>query len=180
MDQWIKDAAANLISAYKETDEGVAFLKKHKELDLLNVVLFLQYPSEYFCRIQRIHDLCSFMWAIEMFLYQQRNMEFDGFFGFVRRNFQVASTENVPILTYLILNCEHAYFAEELVNVYSKLFEKQYVLFIEDLKRRNDWKRIINGMPAGDWNAFKRGLAKLGNSKFELELKEYASSIDKE
>ncbi len=183
VDHWINDQADCFISEYKKTKDGEEFLKKHNKADLRKTIVFLQYPIEYFAAIQEIPDLFSYIWAFQLYLFKAREIgqktDFTDFYHFLHINFQSANRQNVPILTHLILVCDYAVLGEALVDIYTKLFEFQYEVFISDLGGRKNWKYVINSLTAGDWRAFKAGLAKLSTSKFELELKGYVASLEK-
>jgi hypothetical protein len=183
VDRYINEQANCLISEYKKTKDGEEFLKKHNEADLRKTIAFLQYPIDYFAAIQGIPDLFSYIWAFQLYLYKAREIgQKTGlldFYQFLLINFRSANRQNVPILTHLILVCDYAVLGEALVDVYTKLFEFQYEVFLNDLVQRKNWKYVINSLTAGDWRAFKAGLAKLGTSKFELELKDYVASLEK-
>lgn len=172
-----------LVSKFKGTDEGKLFFKNHDEFLFRKSLSFLQYPKEFFASIERIPDLCTYFWTYQFYVHNNRevfqNFGLNDFFQFLHFNFSTVDRQNVPILTHLILVCDAAVFEEALTDIYSKLFEFHSGIFINDLKQRKNWRIIIDHLPAGDWRAFKAGISKLGSSAFELELKAYVASIEK-
>jgi hypothetical protein len=176
----INDQIDSLIGRFKGTGDGREFLQKHLEQDLKKVVFFLQSPSDGFCAVQDVQNICPYIWAIDWYLSKHREPAFIGFFGFLRRNFQAANAENVQWLTHLILHCGHAFLEEALANHYTVLFENSPGLFVKELEKTKDWRKVIATALGGDWRAFKAGLAKLKDSRFEVELKDYVRSLVKD
>lgn len=173
-----------LISQIKESPEGGRFLKEHSESDIVKVIWFLQYPRERFDAVKDITGLCDYIWAIQRYSFEKgrrggQKIYLNDFFGFLHDNFLTADCQNVKILTYLLLNCDIAVLGEALADSYTRLFECQPALFVEDLKTRENWKDIVRLLGAGDTRAFGIGLSKLGSSPFELELKAWVAALEK-
>ena len=169
----------NIVSKFKQTEVGRGFLINHSEKDLEKVLAFLQDPLRNFHSVQRVADVCSYEYAYAKYLAETKQKDDAGYLKFFSTHFRVATDDNVPILTYLILNCHNAFLGEALVDRYTMLFGSSPEIFIKDLRRRTNWKHIVDETRAGNWQAFKEGLAKLGDSGFELELKNYVLSISK-
>jgi hypothetical protein len=149
----------------------------HSERDFEKVLAFLQDPLRNFQGVQRVANVCSYIGAYVSYLAQTKQKDDAGYMDFFSKHFRIATDDNVPILNYLILNCHDAFLEESLVGHYTELFGASPKIFVKDLRRRANWKRIVDECRAGDWRAFMGGLAKLGNSGFEQELKKYALSI---
>jgi hypothetical protein len=166
------------INKFKQTEVGRSFLKDHSEKDLVKVLAFIQDPVRNFPDVQSVADVCSYMHAYAQYI-SETNDDAIGYLTFFSTHFRIATDENVPILDYLMLNCHNAFLMDAIADYYTKLFAVSPEIFVKDLKRRANWKRIVDEAGAGDWRAFKEGLAKLGNAGFERELKNYALSVYK-
>jgi hypothetical protein len=168
----------NVVGKFKQSEVGRAFLKNHSEKDLEKVLAFIQDPVRNFPDVQRVTNLCSYIHAYGQYI-TEKNDDPAGYLTTFSMCFRVATDENVPILTYLILNCHNAILSEGFADEYTKLFAVSPEIFVKDLKRRANWKTVVFLAGGGNWELFKQGLAKLGNSGFELELKNYALSMYK-
>jgi hypothetical protein len=80
--------------------------------------------------------------------------------------------EKFYVITFLVLNCYSAVYGELLDDLYMDLFGSHTELFIKQLKKRGDWKRIVDRGTAS-MRQFVVVINNLGNSDFEKELKEY-------
>jgi hypothetical protein len=83
-------------------------------------------------------------------------------------------------LAFLLLNdsaCGH--WGEELADCYTILFGKDPVPFVKDLKKRADWRSVVDSLQSGSGSEFMRGVSKLGNSMFERELRSYLTFMDR-
>jgi hypothetical protein len=169
----------NIVSKFKQTERGRVFLMDHSERDLEKVLAFLQDPLRNFQGVQRVADVCSYIGAYVIYLAETKQKDDAGYIKFFSTHFRIATDANVPILSYLMLNCHDDFLMEAIVGRYTELFGVSPEIFVKDLRRRANWKRIVDEAGTGDWRAFKEGLAKLGNSEFELELKNYVASISK-
>jgi hypothetical protein len=168
-----------IVSKFKQSEVGRAFLINHSEKDLEIVLSFQWDPLRNFQKVQRVANVCSYIWAYAGYLAETKQKDDAGYLDFFSKHFRIATDDNVPILTYLLLNCNNAFLGEELSDVYTTLFGSSPKIFIKDLRRRKNWKQIVDETRAGNWRAFKEGLAKLGDSGFELELKNYVLSMSK-
>jgi hypothetical protein len=154
-------------------------MTNHSEKDLERVLAFLQDPVRNFRSVQRVADECSYEYAYANYLAETKQKDDAGYLTFFSTRFRIATDDNVPILTYLLLNCHNAFLGESLADRYTVLFKSSPEIFIKDLRRRKNWKQIVDETRGGDWQAFREGLAKLGDSGFELEFKNYVLSIFK-
>jgi hypothetical protein len=151
----------------------------HSERDFEKVLAFLQDPLRNFQGVQRVANVCSYIGAYVSYLAQTKQKDDAGYMDFFSKHFRIATDDNVPILNYLMLTCHDAFLMEAIADRYTVLFKVSPEIFAKDLRRRANWKQIVDRAGGGDWRAFKEGLAKLGNSAFELELKNYVLSISK-
>jgi len=184
LDHKLNDQVAGFINEFKRTEDGNIFLRNHSEKGLRISLLFLQCPKRYFGAIQNVSELCSDLWAIQLFFWdlrrEGRKPGLNDFYGCLRDNFEKADARNVPILTYLLLACDTGALSESLAERYTRLFEFHHDMFLLDLKQRTNWRDVVRSIMAGDWRAFNAGLSKLGNSEFELKLKGFVASLIKE
>ena len=169
----------NIVSKFKQSEVGKAFLLGHSEKDLEIVLAFLRDPVRNFPRVQRVANVCSYIYAYACYLAETNDKDEAGYHDLSIKYFWPATDENVPILTYLVMNCHNAFLGESFVDEYTKLFGASPEVFVRDLRRRPNWKEIVRHLTSGYWGAFTDGLARLGNSGFERELKDYALSISK-
>jgi hypothetical protein len=165
---------------FKETNVGRAFLANHSQKDLEIVLRFLRDPLTNFRDVQSLPDICSYIYAYANYLAESKGDDTAGYLVFLSTNFRTANEENVPVLTYLIMNCRNAFLGEAFADRYAVLFETSPSIFVKDLMKRRNWKQVVNELRGGNWGAFKAGLAKLGDSPFELELKSYVLSMERD
>lgn len=168
-----------IVSKFKQSEVGKAFLINHSEKDLEIVLSFQRDPLRNFQDVQRVANVCSYIYAYANYLAETKQKDDAGYLDFFSKHFRIATDDNVPILTYLLLNCNNAFLGEALADRYTTLFGSSPKIFIKDLRRRKNWKQIVDETRAGNWQAFEEGLAKLGDSGFELELKNYVLSMFK-
>jgi hypothetical protein len=149
---------------------------------LEKVILFVKDPMKYsyLPRTMDGYQLWTYIRLYDNFLYEAKKIGGGTYF------FQQLSTitetmndEKVTLVTSLFINCNGAFNCELLCSLYTVLFGRNPALFVKDLEKRKDWKRVIGDLAPGDYEAFRAGLAKLGDSKFEKELKTYWSECEK-
>jgi hypothetical protein len=167
----------NIVAKFKHSEVGKVFLRDHSEKNLETVVAFLQDPMRNFRRVQGVADVCSYIYAYANYLTETKEKDEAGYHDLGIKYFRVATDKNVPILTYLVMNCHNAFLEESFVDEYTMLFGATPEVFVRDLRRRPNWRQVVDQVRGGYWGAFKDGLAKLGNSEFERQLKDYALSI---
>jgi hypothetical protein len=174
-DQDIKEQ----IKEIKLLEDGREFFNDHSEENMYKIIRFVHNPTKHFPSILNIKDWCSYIQVWDFYLIKVKR-EAIGCFGTLMRDFCDVDEEKVAILTFLLStgrNC--GLYQEALSTRYSRLFSSNPIVFIEDLKKRKDWRDIIETLQVGDWNAFKVGLTKLGDSEFEIGLKSYASYLER-
>lgn len=162
----------NIVGKFKQSEVGEDFLLNHSEKNLKIVLAFLQDPVRNFRQVQGVADVCSYIYAYANYLTETRQTDEAGYLCFLSKHFQIATDNNVPVLTYLVLSCHNAFLSEGFADQYSRLFGMYPEVFIKDLRQRANWKRIVYEGAMENWQAFNEGLAKLGNSGFERELKD--------
>ncbi len=170
--------ARNAVGKFKQSEVGRVFLRDHSEKDLEKVAAFLRDPVANFRGVRSVGDICAYVHAYAQYI-SETGDDPAGYLKFLSRHFRVATKDNVPILTYLVLNCRNAFLSEAWIAHYAELLRDYPRLFAEDLSRRKNWKRIVEEASMDDPQAINEGLAKLGQSKFELALKSCVSSISK-
>jgi len=160
----------------------LSYPRINSEEALEKVILFVNDPLKYSDLPHAMdgYQLWNYIYLYDSFLFQTKKSKVEFFF------FQQLDTltktmndEKVMLVTTLFINCHGALYCEGLCGYYTELFGRYPALFVKDLKKRNDWKRIIGDLAPGDYEAMKAGLAKLGDSKFERELKEFWVECEK-
>ncbi len=82
--------------------------------------------------------------------------------------------KTIKLVTYLLHErMPDGVTGEMLAYMYTELFEAYPGQFVIDLKARPDWKSVIDRLAIGGYKQLRAGLAKLGDTKFEKELKAY-------
>jgi hypothetical protein len=165
------EGIATQIAELKRTDYGGRFMEGKSDKDLETVILFLQDPGEYFQSVKKIANLFSYIEVYSRYLGEEKKSGC-GFNFFLREHFDVVDETRAEILIYLLMSADGEY-VEEAADWFTVAFNSYPDVFVRIL-RDKDWKRIVDRLDAGNWNEFKSGLAKLGNSKFEKVFREYA------
>jgi hypothetical protein len=167
------------IKELSETKYGQQFLSGHSLKYLEEVILFLQIPEKHFVGIQNIEGLRFYIMIYEQYL--RETDRYGGFLisAFLEKHFQTIDDVKVNIITYLLLNCSQGIAGEFLSEKFIDLFGSNPDIFINELKKRKDWKEVIRELLPGKWESFRECVNKLGNSQFEMELKKYVSDLDK-
>jgi len=161
------------IRELRNTEDGRIFFEKHSTKDMENVILFLKDPTRYFSRIRNIGDLFSYIGEYDAFMITSKRSTEGQFNPFLRKHFQTVDEKRARILIFMVLAPRGGVFKEMVTDEFTKLFESHYYVFIKILKRMPNWKLLVDELGAGDWDAFKAGLEKLGDTAFEKEFKEY-------
>ncbi|MGZ7065707.1 MAG: hypothetical protein ACXVI6_05055, partial [Candidatus Aminicenantales bacterium] len=99
----------NTVSKFKQSEVGRAFLINHSEKDLEIVLSFQRDPLRNFQDVQRVADVCSYIYAYARYLAETKQKDDAGYMDFYSKHFRIATDENVPVLTYLVLNCHNAF-----------------------------------------------------------------------
>jgi len=163
-----------LVENIKKTDYGREFLKKHSETNLEKMILFSRDPMKYFPAIQDIRDWCAYLGLYDDYIRLELKNSGSLRYSWVGDRFTQADEDAAAILTFLLLNadiCGH--WGEELADRYTALFVKDPVPFVKDLEKRSDWRAVVDSLKTGIGPEFMESVAKLGESKFERELKNY-------
>ena len=169
-----KQDVKEFIHEFSISKTGRAFLSSHSEENLKKIVLFLENPVTYFDNVEPIEGFCEYISAYSAFLIINNRIPGDFFSAFLDKHFVEVDSNKVRILTFLLAGCQaSALFAELLAERYTVLFGSNPQIFIRDLETRKNWKEIMDSLRSGHAREFQAGLAKLGDSSFEKELKEY-------
>jgi hypothetical protein len=152
------------------------------EKALEDVILFINDPLDRFDSIMHLntHQLWHYIGMYDYVLKGRKGIGTFYFFDRLEKSMIPVNATKVKLVTYLVHDrMPDGVDAEFMVDIYTKLFEVNPHLFVNDLKTRSDWKDLIGCLASGDYMAMNRGLAKLGNSRFEKELKAYWAECEK-
>lgn len=122
----------SIVSKFKQSEVGRAFLINHSEKDLEIVLSFQRDPLRNFEDVQRVADVCSYIYAYANYLAETKQKDDAGYMGFFSKRFRIATDENVPVLTYLVLNCHNAFLMEAIADRYTVLFKVSPEIFVKD------------------------------------------------
>jgi hypothetical protein len=165
------------IKEIKKWAYGANFLKDHSERKLYQIRLFADNPVGCFNQVRNIQDWCAYFQTWDFYLIDVKKIP-EGCFGKLLQHFENVDDKKAAILSFLILtDSKCGFYAEALSERYTILFSKQPEVFIRDLEKRGDWKNIIKTLYSGEWGAFEDTVLKLGDSKFEKELKAYVAEL---
>jgi hypothetical protein len=78
----------------------------------------------------------------------------------------------------MVPRCSGAY-GELLSDETAKVFWLHPQMFVKVLERTAEWKDVIDDISMLGWGYFWKGLLKLGDTKFEKELKNYVADKTK-
>ncbi len=163
------------ISEIRDKEYGEEFLKLYSEEDLEQVIQFLQDPMKHFSKILRILHIWPHVGVYQRYI-REKNEQGGNIWGpFLETHFKSIDGKKLPILTFLFLTAPPGASKGLFADTYVDLFNSNPGVFIRDLRKRKDWKYIIDELLGGE-SSWKAGLDKLGNSKFEKEFKAYVSS----
>lgn len=147
------------------------------ETALEDVILFVHDPVT---RFDSIKHLDSYHLWTYIGMYDEVLKGGDYFLYQLRDIANNIDDKTIKLVTYL-LHDHHpdGVYMELLVEIYIGLFKLYPAQFIKDLKTRQDWKSVIDCLASGNYETMRAGLAKLGDAKFERELKEYWAECEK-
>lgn len=136
---------------------------------------FIKDPIQYFDKVKRIGDIC--IW-IERFdrdknngIYPRSAIDY-----FIQKHLQQIDEKKIEILLYMLLNCFDGCNKEAIDEMVARVFNSRIDLFVNVLKRSENWKRIIDSIIDVEWETVMGAATKLGNSDFEKELRAYILS----
>ena len=168
---WLPDS--EYVGVYKITSEDA----------LRKTILFVEDPDvdEYFNQI-KVLDMAQ-LWdnirIYDAFMHDKKKAKSRFYFherlsdvyavGFWHEVKQV----DISLITFLLLNCPSGDYAGLIKDLYLKTFDSYWYSFIPQLKKRADWKRIVDEFGAERMEQIKKVMKHLGKSKFEKEFKEY-------
>ena len=150
------------------------------EKALEDVILFIHDPVTHFDSIKDIHRLWNYIGMYDHVMKGSNGSTADYFLNHLREISVNIDAKKIEVITYL-LHDHHpdGVYMELLVELYIGLFEMSPGQFVNNLKTRQDWKSVIERLSIGNYETMKAGLKKLGDSKFERELKEYWAECEK-
>jgi hypothetical protein len=160
-----------IITDLKKTQYGTVFFNNHSENDFKLMINFMDNPICNFDKIKKIKNFFEYIEVFDRYSQEKYHKNESIISTFLEKHFQVINRKKADILNYLILISDGMY-AEYFADKYTILFESYSLVFIKTLKNR-DWKGIVNRLDAGNWQAFRLGVEKLGDSEFETNFKKY-------
>ncbi len=163
------------IEELKATEYGKEFLVQYSEEDLEIAMLFLRDPLNLFERTRNIQHLWPYFWVYQKFLRDTYGLETDIWGPFLEEHFHRIDERRLRILTFLFINAPPGSAKELFADVYIKQFNCFPAVYVRYLKKRKNWKGLVDELSASD-SSWATGLKKLGNTAFEKEFKEYVSS----
>jgi hypothetical protein len=147
------------------------YIKAFEEKVIITDLKKTQYGTVFFDKIKKIKNFFEYIEVFDRYSQEKYHKNESIISTFLEKHFQVINRKKADILNYLILISDGMY-AEYFADKYTILFESYSLVFIKTLKNR-DWKGIVNRLDAGNWQAFRLGVEKLGDSEFETNFKKY-------
>lgn len=163
------------IESLKLTEYGREFFIQYSEKDLEHLILFLKNPKRYFSKVQNIGSLWSYIGVYQRFLRETHEIEGSIWGAFLEAHYQNIDKKKLSVLTFLLLAAPPGVSKASFADIYVKFFNSNPGLFVRDLKKREDWKRIVDGL-LNYGSSLTMGLNRLSNTAFEIELKTYIDS----
>jgi len=155
---------------------GPPFFDKIPPQTLETVILFLQRPTKFFGDIRGIGLLQGYISLYGRYMHETRGTNSLIMATFLDKHFKTMDNQKVLIMTHLLLCCSDGLNGSLLASSYIDLFKLYPKVFIRTLKKRSDWRRVVDEFLPEDPDKFIASMEKLGNSKYEKEFKEYVFS----
>ena len=144
---------------------------------LNDIESFLNDPITNFDRIKQIKNLCNLIDRYEQNLLKNQSPTVGVLTVFFNRHFGEVDEMRAKIVIHMILHCGSGIQGEILIEKAAILFCAQPQMFVKVLEKTEDWKMVICDLfYLGD---ISKGLEKLGNSRFEMKIKEYVKELEK-
>ena len=167
------------IKAWLPNSEHERVYKIESEDTLEKTIMFVEDPERYFRLISDM-DVTQFWENISLhdsFMREKKKAK-SGFYFHERliaftKDLLAMRGEKVSVMTFLLLNCQSANYEQRIKDLYMHLFGLHTGLFIRQLKKREDWKRVVDELDVERAEQFKRVLRHLGKSQFEKEFRDY-------
>ncbi len=163
-------------SRIKDWGPPYEYYKIEDEKAFEDVILFINDPVDRFDSIKYLndHQLWNYISMYDTVLKGTKGVGTFFFFDHLKKFMIPLDERKIKLVTYLLHDRQpDGVYGELIVEIYTRLFGVDPLLFVNDLKTRSDWKDIIGSLGSGDYEAMATGLKELGNTKFEMELKEY-------
>jgi hypothetical protein len=125
--------------------------------------------------MQNIRSLWAYIGVYQRFLRETHEIEGSIWGSFLETHYQNIDKKKLSILTFLFLAAPPGVSKASFADIYVKFFNSNPDLFVQDLKKREDWKRIIDDL-LNYGSSLTMGLDRLANTVFEIELKTYINS----
>lgn len=158
----------------REVKEYALFLHTEREQKIKIVEAFINDPVANFERIRTWNDICYWISKYEDLLYKDKEPGELLMDIFLKAQFQEIDEKKIEILVYMVPRCSGAY-GELLSDETAKVFWLHPQMFVKVLERTAEWKDVIDDISMLGWGYFWKGLLKLGDTKFEKELKNYVA-----
>lgn len=159
----------------KLREYGKDFFIQYSEKDLEHLILFLKNPKRYFSKIQNIRSLWAYIGVYQRFLRETHEIEGSIWGLFLETHYQNIDKKKLSVLTFLFLAAPPGVSKASFADIYVKFFNSDPDLFVQDLKKREDWKHIVDEL-LNYGSSLTMGLDRIANSVFETDLKTYISS----
>lgn len=156
----------------REVKEYALLLHAEREHKMKLVGVFLNEPVKNFDKIKSWNDICVWISRYEDQLHEDEGSSESAMDRFIETQFQEIDEDKTKILVFLVLNCQGAN-GELLADKAAKVFSQYTGLFIRVLSETNEWKTVVDEISMLGWGDFSKGLAKLGDTSFEREIKKY-------
>jgi hypothetical protein len=161
----------------KEVKAYATSLHEEREGKLGDVAAFLSDPVANFDKVRHLDDLCLWIGRYDRSLFEAGVRNYRSLSSFFQKNFHEIDEKKVEILIHMNIHCGSGGLNGEILGSQTaRIFRDYPQMFIEALEKNRDWKKFINGITIG-WRDFSEGLAKLGDSGFEQEIRKYVDEI---
>lgn len=154
-------------------------ISKHEvdEEQFNDIGAFFNDPIANFDRIKQIENLGELISRYERGFNKNQSLTDNFLTEFFNRHFGEIDEIRIKIVIHMILHCGSGAHSEILSDKAAQLFCVQPLMFVMVLEKTEDWKLVIRDLfYLGD---ISKGLEKLGNSKFEMKIKEYVKELEK-
>lgn len=169
------------IKTWLPNSELAGLYKITSEDTLRKTINFVENPGDYFYQIRTL-DMTQFWDSIRIydaFMYDNKkatifyfHKRLSDFYG-VGHWHGVNASVDISIITFLLLNCPSGDYGGLIKDLYLYTFASYWHSFIPQLKKRRDWKLIVDEFGAERTEQIEMVMIRLGKSEFEKELREY-------
>lgn len=175
------------IKTWLSSSESAGVYNIRSEDTLVKTIMFVEDPAHHFALIRDM-DMTQFWENVglyDAFMYGKNKGKRK--FHFRERLIDLIGSQDEEkgycsawfpgdpflILTFLLLNCQSGDYEVIIKDLYMEELIKCTRTDIGELKKREDWKRIVDEFGVERTEQMKRVVKRLGNSGFEKEFKEY-------